>query len=345
MFPSTVLLFVIALLKTGYEANASSVCIAKSPTIAGYHSPSLYHQYCCLSTNYGKTIKLRENNHVKIIFCPTTGLSTTLCNSLGIYNHHSCSEVLESFPNATSGYYNITHSNGSIVSVYCDMEGSNCDGNGGWMRVGYINMTQPDATCPQGLYNYTIGGKTLCDKSHSLGGGCSSTFFSVIGLNYTKVCGQVRGYQFGHPDGVINAGLTNINGPYADGVSITHGSNPRQHIWTYTAGKEDNDYSAYSCPCNMNYNGQPIPSYVGNDYYCESGTNQAMVNTLYPNDTLWDGQQCHYRETTCCTSPMMPWFVKPLNQSTTDDIELRMCTNEPYPDEGTPIDIVEIYIH
>ena len=84
--------------------------------------------------------------------------------------------------------------------------------------------------------------------------------------------------------------------------------------------------------------------FVGNDYYCESGTNQLMVDTLYGNDTLWDGQQCNHLESPCCTSPMMPWFVKPLNQSTTDDIELRMCNNEPYPDEGTAIDIVELYI-
>ena len=57
--------------------------------------------------------------------------------------------------------YNITQSNGRTVSVYCNMEGSNCDGNGGWMRVGYINMTQPHATCPEGLYKYTLGSLAL----------------------------------------------------------------------------------------------------------------------------------------------------------------------------------------
>ena len=33
------------------------------------------------------------------------------------------------------------------------MEGSNCDGKGGWMRVAYLNMSEPGATCPPGL-NY-----------------------------------------------------------------------------------------------------------------------------------------------------------------------------------------------
>ena len=29
------------------------------------------------------------------------------------------------------------------------------------MRVGYINMTQPHATCPEGLYKYTLGSLAL----------------------------------------------------------------------------------------------------------------------------------------------------------------------------------------
>ena len=70
------------------------------------------------------------------------------------------------------------------------MEGSNCDGNGGWMRVGYINMTQPQATCPEGLYKYTLGSLAVCDRQNI------STFFSSNGLQYTKVCGQIRGYQY-----------------------------------------------------------------------------------------------------------------------------------------------------
>ena len=47
----------------------------------------------------------------------------------------------------------------------------------------------------------------------------------------------------------------------------------------------------------------------------------------------------------CCTSPNIPWFFKSLNQSTTDDIELRLCTSEGYRDEATPVDIIELYVH
>ena len=65
--------------------------------------------------------------------------------------YNSCIALLQAFPTTTSGYYNLTLSNGSIVNVYCDMVGNNCDGKGGWMRVGYLNMSESGATCPPGL--------------------------------------------------------------------------------------------------------------------------------------------------------------------------------------------------
>ena len=68
-------------------------------------------------------------------------------------------------------------------------------------------------------------------------------------------------------------------------------------------------------------------------------------DTFHYNNPLWDGIQCDYLESPCCTFLNMPWFVKSLNQSTTDDIELRMCTScEGYPDESTPVDIIELYV-
>ena len=49
-------------------------------------------------------------------------------------------------------------------------------------------------------------------------------------------------------------------------------------------------------------------------------------------------------ESTCCTNPNMPLFLKTLNETTTDDIQLRVCSNEGLPDEDTPLDIIEIYV-
>ena len=89
----------------------------------------------------------------------------------------------------------------------------------------------------------------------------------------------------------------------------------------------------------MNYT---IP-FVGNDYYCESVTH-TKYNKLYSNDPLWDGQDCPGDETTCCTSPKMPWFIKTLNETTNDDIELNICGFDYYDVGGTPFDLVEFYI-
>ena len=49
------------------------------------------------------------------------------------------------------------------------MEGSNCDGKGGWMRVGYLNMSEPNTTCPTGLSTYIFPkiNYPLCDRVHS----------------------------------------------------------------------------------------------------------------------------------------------------------------------------------
>ena len=44
-----------------------------------------------------------------------------------------------------------------------------------------------------------------------------------------------------------------------------------------------------------------IPTFVGNDYYCESGLhNEAWEYMLYSDDPLWDGKQRLGPEAGCC---------------------------------------------
>ena len=138
--------------------------------------------------------------------------------------------------------------------------------------------------------------------------------------------------------------LVTFDSYYVDGVSITYGSNPRQHIWTYAGGWYLLVYS-YGCPCDNGSSVSPPPSFVGNDYYCESGLNYLPWSyVLYADDPLWDGQNCNGPESTCCTNPNMPWFLTTLNETTTDNIELRVCSNQGLPNEDTPLDIIEIYV-
>ena len=257
----------------------------------------------------------------------------------------SCQEILYCFPSAPSGYYQITAPNGSLVQVYCDMERTNCGGEGGWTRVAYVNMSQSGATCPQGLTRRTLSGLTLCGRMDGnyvattpFGGGCQSTVFSTLGLSYSQVCGQLRGYHFGQPNAFWASSYQNpplpIDNAYVDGASITYGSGPRKHIWTYA----NSAYlpNEYGCPCSAGNELAP-PPYIGSSYYCETGDSA--------NDTLWDGQQCFGIQNSCCTHPNMPWFNKTLGETTTEDIELRVCGDEIATNEDAPLQVIELFVH
>ena len=253
-------------------------------------------------------------------------------------SNRSCQEILYCFPSSSSGYYQIHATNGSLVDVYCNMEGTNCGNITGWTRVAYLNMTQPHATCPPPLVRNTTAGLTLCHRSKS---GCDRVLYSTLDLSYSQVCGRVRGYQLGDTNGFnVNK---NIN--VVDGVTITYDLFTRNHIWTYVSGRQENGIGAYACPCN---NGSTIqsPSFVGDDYYCESAAvTRIRDNSFFSSDPLWDGQQCDGHEATCCTHTNLPWFVKTLNETTTEDIELSVCSHSSPATEDTPLELVELFVH
>ena len=64
---------------------------------------------------------------------------------------------------------------------------------------------------------------------------------------------------------------------------------------------------------------------------------------FYSADPLWDGAGCGPLNT-CCSFNNPPWFYKELPQPTTDDIEMRVCRNQPANDEDIAIDIIEVYV-
>ena len=257
--------------------------------------------------------------------------------------HASCKSIYNADPSSSSGSYNITIANCSVVQVYCDMEGTNCGGEGGWTRVAYINMTQAGATCPVGLNKRSFNNKSYCGNTGQ--SGCIGTMFPTL-VEYSRVCGRVRGYQYdiliAFLSYQVNTNLT-IDDNYVDGVSITYGSVPRKHLWTYAAAPQDTilQNGLYDCPCKLN-SANIAPPFVGTDYYCESGVERCCPIDIPSNDTLWDGQQCGVGEAPCCTHPNMPWFIKTLNETTTEDIELRKCNHQMYAD--SPLDLIEIFV-
>ena len=222
-----------------------------------------------------------------------------------------------------------------------------CGGTGGWKRVAYLDMTDPHTTCPSG-WKLTGYSKRTCGRVSTGDNTCDSTTFPVSGGEYSRICGRIAAYQWGQPDAFANTGRS-IDEAYACGVSVTHGT-PRNHIWTFVAGTSESDYTYgnyYACPCDGgSYNN--VPQFVGSDYFCESGVNEPWDISrhnyiLYSNDTLWDGEDC-LPSSTCCSLHNPPYFVKQLPTSTTDDIEARICVDDPIQWANIAVELVELYV-
>ena len=224
-----------------------------------------------------------------------------------------------------------------------------CGSTGGWRRAVYLDMTDPNTNCPSG-WNLTGYSKRTCGRVSTGSRTCDSVFFPVS-RPYSQVCGRIRAYQHGVPDafwGYDSGGETTIDSAYVSGVAIMYGS-PRQHIWTFACGAWENDitYRDYNCPCDTN-EVISIPPFVGDDYFCESGylwpgyRSSVLENTFHSNDILWDGRDCP-STSTCCSLHNPPYFTKTLSQTTTDDLELRMCLLN-HGSDNIAVELVELYV-
>ena len=63
----------------------------------------------------------------------------------------------------------------------------------------------------------------------------------------------------------------------------------------------------------------------------------------YPDEPLFDGQGCG-PDSTCCQFNTPPWFCTELPQPTSDDLEIRICGDEPVSNEDVVISMIDIYI-
>ena len=261
----------------------------------------------------------------------------------------SCKEILELAPDSPSGLYWIRGIHGEAKRMYCDMERI-CNGvGGGWMRVASINMTDPSSTCPSGLRTISEDNRRLCAMDID-GAGCSSAVLPVEGVQYSRVCGKIIGCQQKSPDAFFRfiSGQTTIDSNYVDGISLTHGSSPREHIWTFAAALQEDisnpAYHKFLCPCaNVNNPGPTAPpSFVGQDYFCDTGSKDFFQFIFYGDDCLWDGAGCG-ASNTCCALNTPPWFLKQLSP-TSDDIEMRLCADQPRYDEDITFETLELYV-
>ncbi len=119
----------------------------------------------------------------------------------------------------------------------------------------------------------------------------------------------------------------------------------RKHMWTFASGYHGRSI----CPCAPGADLLDIivPSFVGQDYFCESGV--SVVNptaSLYPDDPLWDGDGCTVAGNTCCQFNNPPYFTKQLNTTTGHDLEVPACGawTRNLEREDTLIELIELYI-
>ena len=260
----------------------------------------------------------------------------------------SCLEISQCNPQLPSQFYWITSSNGTAIQIYCDMAGQcNCSSNsaGGWSRVAYLNMTDPTQRCPPEWREITEPVRTCGRTNETLvhGGGCSSASFSTYNISYSHICGKIIGYQSISPNAFVqpNAG---IEDPYVDGVVILRGTE-KHHVWTFAGELSESRTDNNVCPCTNAPNPvTSIPSFVGEDYFCETAhTNNGSFNLFYPDDPLWDGENCGSRST-CCEFNNPPYFCQSLSGAVADDIEVRICANDELLNEDTPIELIEIFV-
>ena len=200
-------------------------------------------------------------------------------------------------------------------------------GGAGWRRVADLDMADPSQDCPS-PWAVSDNPARSCTLSSFLGG-CSGVSFTVSGGTYSRVCGRTVGYGRHNPDAFAGSGNDDIDGSYLDGVSVTCGS-PRQHVWSFAVGRFSN---FYRCPCDNTNRGQaPLPpSFVGDNYFCDGEYNNA----------LWDGEDC---TTACCTFNSPPYFTTTLPAPTSDDIEVRICRDQPRTTEEVLVAQLQIYV-
>ena len=267
----------------------------------------------------------------------------------------SCKAIYDAYSDAQSRYYWINGSLGSPVRVYCKMD-ANCTGyTGGWMRVAHIDMRNSSHQCPNGLSLLTRSSnpRRVCDRTTTSFSSCASNRFSVHGLRYRHVYGRIVAYQNGYPAAFYYNSYNSIDQAYVYGVSLTHGLNPRKHIWTFAgAADETTDRPRLRCSCinqNMSPSSISVPSFIGSDYFCDTSLSNSYITytkDFYPNNPLWDGQGCGSNNVCCSVSNLCnnspPWFIKHLSSFTTDSIEMRVC--KPDGSGSTPIEIVELYV-
>ena len=232
----------------------------------------------------------------------------------------------------SSGWYRIKSQDNVTLQIYYSSMAFSCNGmTGGWRRIAYLNVSDPDAAdCPEELLSRTD--PSSCIRSESTPG-CSQVIFVNHGLPYSHICGKINAKQSGIPDGFatyteLRPDKAAIDDNYVDGVSLTYGTDPRKHIWSFAASSVFRTIGHDCDLCDWNR-----PSFVDvSQHSCE--LNEPCTDVAVCGNLLWNGNQCTGNGT----------FYRQLPQPTSADIEMRVCRDEGSADEDILLTFMEIYV-
>ncbi len=266
----------------------------------------------------------------------------------------TCAHVHALDPTAPSGPYALDldhdgalddrNDDGTITNagdgIYCNMSIA----GGGWILSGYLDQDVIAASgCPPPwvLEDHSDDplGFVGCRRGGTNGG--QASIFAAVWYPYTEILGVVEAVPFGTPDAFFDSPIADstIGDPYVDGVSVTVGDNPREHVFTFVSASPDGDPAA-ACPCA---GGPGPPAFVGEDYVCDVPSPAAIAggtNHFDPSDPQWDGSDF------VCTSPDVVngnFFTRNVGGPRLDNPEVRIMSDEGSADEDFAITRIEIY--
>lgn len=214
-----------------------------------------------------------------------------------------------------------------------------CPGEG-WVEVARFEANATNS-CPGGWE------KRAEDPPHCRlpNPGCFLASYEAHSVKYRHVCGRLLGYQIGKTTAFFPSVTSSvrIDDPYLDGVSITRGSSPKEHVWSFAAGiSSDADNPDYRCPCAPNTEAS-APSYVGSNYFCNSAVSgPANFRTIYSENPLWDAQGCSPGDPCCMHNQ---YFFAELPEESCEPLDVRLCLSGTDEDRvNVGVSYIELYV-
>ena len=205
-----------------------------------------------------------------------------------------------------------------IQQVLSDITAIPPCGEPGWRLVVSLDMSDRSQQCPSPWREISTPARS-CFKGSGHPGGCVGVSFPVSGPTYNRVCGYATTLSERTVDAFKTSDRDDIDGPYVDGVSITRGT-PREHIWTFGI------QAGIQCPCS---GGVSPSSFVGGNFSCNNQPNRALYTTDCP---------------TCCSFNTPPPFNTTLEMRNSDDIEVRICTDQEAANEAAHLSYLELFV-